>query len=188
MRQTRCRRQQHPLRQKRGTVANLVGPFLPRSAGQGRGPGQSRRLSMFRANGAAWRKAKRQPCEPRSEPGSCLGDRPVPDRCARRSRRASRGLCARTYRHNLPRTATAEGQARWRGNWPAEREAVGRFPTIMSLTLPAAIGAIVFQQQGHRRRPVVPDRGRDADHHRCRPKHLGARIGLTAVHRAASTH
>ena len=67
--------------------------------------------------------------------------------------------------------------------WLADREAellpVPYYHVVF--TLPAAIGGDRVPEQGGRLRPPVPDRRGDADHHRRRPEHLGARIGLTAV-------
>ena len=56
--------------------------------------------------------------------------------------------------------------------WLADREAellpVPYYHVVF--TLPAAIGAIAFQNKARRLRPPVQDRRRDADHHRRRPE------------------
>ena len=98
-------------------------------------------------------------------------------RCARRTRRALRGLWADARRLQLlPQSALPEVSGR-RGakQWLAEREAellpVPYYHVVF--TLPAAIGAMAFAQQGRRLRSVVQGRRRDADHHRRRPQASG---------------
>ena len=89
---------------------------------------------VFRAHGAAWRKANAGHVEPRPAEGH-VGDRDLPDRRARRTCRALRGLRARTRSPTTPAaTATARSvRARRRGNGsPNARPSFCRFPTITS--------------------------------------------------------
>ncbi len=48
-------------------------------------------------------------------------------------------------------------------------------------TLPAPIADIAYQNKARRLRPAVQGRGRDLLTIAADPKHLGARIGITAV-------
>ena len=108
---------------------------------------------------------------------------------------------ARSSRRQLPITGSAHKAGNGRRPLPAataiarsarpprrgngSRPARGGAPAgpLLSRRLhPAGCdGADRVPEQGRRLRPLVADRRRDAHHHRRRPEHLGARIGLTAV-------
>ena len=93
--------------------------------------------------------SQRRPRRPRPAEGH-VGDRDLPHRRARRTRRALRGLRARTRRLQfLPQPPLPEVPGRGGPAMAAEREAellpVAYYHVVF--TLPAAIGAIAFQNK-----------------------------------------
>ena len=129
-------------------------------------------------------KGQRRSREPRPVEGH-VGDRDLSHRRARRTRRALRGLRARA---RSPTTPAATGTARSvrraaARQWLAEREAellpVPYYHVVF--TLPAAIGAIAFQNKAAVYDLLFRTAAETLTTIAADPKHLGARIGLTAV-------
>ena len=126
---------------------------------------------------------QRRSCEPRPIEGH-VGDRDLSHRRARRPRRALRGLRARTRRLQLlPNRHSPKCQAAAARQWLAEREAellpVPYYHVVF--TLPAAIGAIAFQNKAGVYDLLFRTAADTLTTIAANPKHLGARIGLTAV-------
>ena len=154
---------------------------------------------VFRAYGAAWRKANAGQVSLASVEGD-VGDRDLSDRRARRTCRALRGLYVRT--NASPTTPAATGIARSarlrprNGLKTARRSSPVPYYHVV-FTLPASIGAIASPEQGCGLRSPVQDRRRDADRHRRRPQasrsphrpHCrAAHLGLGAHRSSARPH
>ena len=133
-----------------------------------------------------------RPCEPRPAEGD-VGDRELPHGSARRPCRALRGLRAHADRLQLlPQPALPEvpGRRRARNGSPRARPSCCPCRTIhVVFTLPAPIADIAYQNKA-----VVYDLLFKAAAETlltiaADPKHLGARIGITAVlHTWGSAH
>ena len=143
--------------------------------------------TSFRAHGAAWRKANARSREPRPVEGH-VGDRDARLHSrARRPCRALRGLRAPTYRLQflpqppLPEVSRAHGYRK-----TMARRARGRAPagSLLSRRLhPAGFdqGAIAFHNKPAVYDLLVRTAAETLIAIAADPKHLGARIGLTAV-------
>ena len=127
---------------------------------------------------------QRRSREPRPVEGH-VGDRDLSHRRARRTRRALRGLRARTRSPTTPAaTATARSVRRAAARqWLEDREAellpVPYYHVVF--TLPAAIGAVAFQNKAAVYDLLFRTAAETLTTIAADPKHLGARIGLTAV-------
>ena len=126
---------------------------------------------------------QRWPCKPRPIEGD-VGDRSLPHRRARRPCRALRGLRAHAHHLQLlPQPPLPKCQAAAARQWLAEREAellpAPYFHVVF--TVPAAIAAIAFQNKAAVYDLLFKAAAETLTTIAADPKHLGARIGLTAV-------
>ncbi len=126
-----------------------------------------------------------RPCEPRPAEGH-VGDRELPHGGSRRARRALRGQCAHTLiAYNSCRNRhcpKCQGAARARSGWPSARPSCCRCRTStwcsrcrreiadIAYQNKAVIYDLLFKASAETLLTIAAD-----------PKHLGARIGFTAV-------
>ena len=113
-----------------------------------------------------------------------VGDRALPHRGPRRSRRGLRGLRPVAHRLQLlPQPALPKCQGAAARTWLAEREAdllpVGYFHVVF--TLPAEVADIAFQNKALVYDLLFRAASETMLTIAADPKHLGARIGITAV-------